>query len=218
MLGFRTKSMSDQKSFTGAGHPGWASLARLLRPQGRKGELLSDLLTDLDPAIQFHAGRQVTLAPANAAQPAPAAQPTTIESYFLPVGKNAGRIVLKLASCNTISEAELLAGQQLMVPAAELPTLDSDTFYVSDLIGCTLFNGSVPVGEIIDVQFAMSPDGKTRLPDAAPLLGLQLSNTPADADPILIPFVRAHLESVDLPTKRITMHLPEGLLDSADES
>jgi len=209
--------MSDQQSFTEAGEPGWASLARLLRPQGRKGELLSDLLTDLDPAVQFRTGRQVTLAPANATQPAPGAQPTTIEGYFLPVGKNAGRIVLKLAGCNSISEAELLAGRQLMVPAAELPTLDPDTFYVSDLIGCTLFNGPNPVGQIVDVQFAMSPDGKTRLPEAAPLLGLQLPNTPADADPILIPFVRAHLESVDLPTKRITMNLPEGLLDPTDD-
>ena len=210
--------MSDQQSFTETGQSGWASLARLLRPQGRKGELLSDLLTDLDPAIQFRAGRQMTLAPANATQPAPGAQPTTIEGYFLPVGKNAGRIVLKLAGCNSISEAELLAGRQLMVPAAELPALDPDTFYVSDLIGCTLFNGPNPVGTIVDVQFAMSPDGKTRLPEAAPLLGLQLPNASTDADPILIPFVRAHLESVDLTNKRITMDLPEGLLDTTDES
>ena len=209
--------MSDQKSFTEAGTPGWATLARLLRPQGRKGELLSDLLTDLDPAIQFRAGRQVTLTPANATEPATDAQPTTIEGYFLPVGKNAGRIVLKLAGCDSISEAELLAGRQVMVPAAELPALDPDTFYVSDLIGCTLFNGPNPVGQVADVQFAMSPDGKTRLAEAAPLLGIHLTNTPDDADPILIPFVRAHLESVDLNTKRITMNIPEGLLGPADD-
>lgn len=209
--------MSDHKSLNGIGDPAWVSLARLLRPQGRKGELLSDLLTDLDPAVQFRAGRQVTLVPANATQPAPTAEPTTIEGYFLPVGKNAGRIVLKLAGCNSISEAEALAGQQLMVHASELPALDPDTFYVSDLIGCTLFNGPHPIGQIVDVQFAMSPDGKTRLLEAAPLLGLQLANAPTDDDPILIPFVRAHLESVDLPNKRITMNLPDGLLDPPED-
>ncbi len=196
----------------------WATLAHLLRPQGRKGELLCDLLTDLDPDTQFHTGRSVMLAAPKAPEPAANAVPVTIEGFFLPTGKNAGRIVLKLSGCDSISQAELLAGRQLMVPAEELPTLDPDTFYVSDLIGCTLFNGPTPIGEVVDVQFAMSPDGKTRLPDAAPLLGLHPANAPEDVDPILIPFVLAHLISVDLPAKRILMNLPEGLLEAEEPS
>ncbi len=208
--------MGDQENSSSVGNSGWVTLARLLRPQGRKGELLSDLLTDLDPEVQFRAGRLVTLAPAEAKQPAPGATPIALEGHWLPLGKNAGRIVLKLAGCDSISQAELLAGRQAMVPAEELPALDPDTFYVSDLIGCTLFNGPHPVGQIVDVQFAMSPDGKTRLPEAAPLLGVQPTAAAAADDPILIPFVRAHLESVDLSTKRIIMHLPEGLLDTSE--
>jgi 16S rRNA processing protein RimM len=194
----------------------WVALARLLRPQGRRGELLSDLLTDLDPGVQFATGRQVTLAPSNAAAPAPGAAPTTLEGFFLPTGKNAGRIVLKLAGCDSISEAELLAGRQVMVHSKELPALDPDTFYVADLIGCTLFDGPGAVGIVTDVQFAMSPDGKTRLPEAAPLLGIQRNNAQPDDDPILIPFVLAHLESVDLTAKQIHMNLPEGLLDTSE--
>jgi len=208
--------MSDTTN-TGQSNPKrWATLARLLRPQGRKGELLCDLLTDLDPDTIFPTGRSVMLAPATASEPTPNATPVTIEGFFLPTGKNAGRIVLKLSGCDSISQAELLAGHQLMVPAEELPTLDADTFYVSDLIGCTLFNGPTPIGEVVDVQFAMSPDGKTRLPEAAPLLGLHSTGAPEDADPILIPFVLAHLISVDLPAKRIHMNLPEGLLEAEE--
>ena len=184
------------------------AIARLLRPQGRKGELLADLLTDLELDTQFRPGRLISLAKPGASEPSTA--PIALEAHWLPVGKNAGRIVLKLTGCDTISQAELLAGQQVMVPAQELPTLDPGTYYVSDLVGCTLFNGPDPVGTIVDVQFAMAPDGKTRLPEAAPLLGLQLPGAP---EPILIPFVLAHLDSVDLPAKRIHMHLPEGLLD-----
>ena len=209
--------MNDNKNSSDEATPRWVALARLLRPQGRRGELLCDLLTDLDPDVQFAAGRQVTLAPATTNAPAPGVAPTTIESFFLPTGKNAGRIVLKLAGCNSISEAELLAGRQLMVPAEELPALDSDTFYVADLIGCTLFNGPTLVGTVVDVQFAMSPDGKTRLPEAAPLLGIQLPNAGPDDDPILIPFVLVHLTSVDLDSKQIHMNLPEGLFDTAVE-
>ena len=209
--------MDDDKNSSDQATPRWVALARLLRPQGRRGELLSDLLTDLDPDVQFAAGRQVTLAPATANAPAPGAAPTTIESFFLPTGKNAGRVVLKLAGCDSISEAELLAGRQLLVPAKELPALDPDTFYVADLIGCTLFNGPTPVGTVVDVQFAVSPDGKTRLPEAAPLLGIELTNAGPDDDPILIPFVLVHLTSVDLASKQIHMNLPEGLFDTAVE-
>jgi 16S rRNA processing protein RimM len=208
--------MSEPIDFSQQATPRWVALARLLRPQGRRGELLSDLLTDLDPAVQFATGRQITLSPADAPAPAPGAMPSTLEGFFLPTGKNAGRIVLKLVGCDTISEAELLAGRQLMVPAAELPALDPDTFYVADLIGCTLFNGSESVGTVVDVQFAMSPDGKARLPDAAPLLGIEPTGSSSDDDLILVPFVQAQLESVDLASKRITMNLPEGLFDPVE--
>ena len=193
----------------------WVAIATLLRPQGRKGELLSDLLTDLED--QFHDGRLVTLAKKDAQQPPANAVPIAIEGHWLPVGKNAGRIVLKLAGCDSISQAELLAGQQVMVPAAELPDLDPDTFYVADLLGCTLFDGEHEVGTIVDVQFATTPDGKTRLPDAAPLLCVELPGHTAEEEPLLIPFVRAHLESVDVAAKRIVMHLPEGLLIEEEE-
>jgi len=195
---------------------GWIALARIMRPQGRKGEVLAELLTDYELDTQFRAGRLVSLAKSDATQPAPSSVPLAIEEHWLPVGKNAGRIVLKLADHDTISQAELLSGLQVMVPAAELPSLEEDTYYVSDLVGCTLFNGDQPAGLVVDVQFAMSPDGKTRLPEAAPLLGIQLLNSPADEDPILVPFVLAHLQSVDLAAKRITMNLPEGLLDQPE--
>jgi len=194
----------------------WVAIASLLRPQGRKGELLSNLLTDLTD--QFQEGRLVTLAQKDAQSPPPDAVPVAIEGHWLPVGKNAGRIVLKLAGCDSISQAELLAGQQVMVLAAELPDLDADTFYVADLLGCTLFDGEQAIGAIVDVQFATTPDGKTRLPDAAPLLCVDLSgDTAEDAEPILIPFVRAHLGSVDIAAKRIVMHLPEGLFIEEEE-
>jgi 16S rRNA processing protein RimM len=210
-----TETMTDRPQPNPA-QSDWIALASLLRPQGRKGELLADLLTDL--MDQFHEGRLVTLVKKDAQAPPPGAVPIAIEDHWLPVGKNAGRIVLKLAGCDSISQAELLAGQQVMVPAAELPDLDPDTFYVADLLGCMLFDGDHAIGTIVDVQFAMTPDGKTRLPDAAPLLCVEHPGTVGeDEDPLLIPFVRAHLESVDVAAKRIVMHLPEGLLTEEEE-
>ena len=205
----------------GISNSGWVPLARLLRPQGRRGELLADPLSDL-PDI-FASSHELFLAPATAAAPAPGALPLHIEEVWFPTGKNAGRVVLKLAGCDSISAAQALAGQQLLLASAQLPTLDPDTFFVGDLVGCTVFNHTLPIGTIVDVEFATGPDGRTRLEDAAPLLAVQLtlptspSNTSADAtpDPILIPFVRAWLDSVDIPNRRLTMHLPDGLFDPA---
>ncbi len=190
----------------------WLPLAQLLRPQGRRGELLAEPLTDLSEL--FADGREVFLASASVAAPAPGALPTHLEGHWQPTGKNAGRVVLKLAGCNSISEAEAIAGQQLLIPSAELPALNPDTFFVGDLVGCTLYNGSAPAGIITDVEFATGPDGRTRLEDAAPLLAVEL--TPG-ADPILVPFVRAWLDSVDIVGRHITMHLPEGLLEITDD-
>jgi 16S rRNA processing protein RimM len=211
----------------GISNSGWVPLARLLRPQGRRGELLADPLSDL-PDI-FTAGRELTLAAPNTSTPAPNAPTLRIEEHFFPTGKNAGRVVLKLSGCDSITQAEALAGHQLLLPSDQLPTLDPDTFFVGDLVGCTLFNADQPIGTIVDVEFATAPDGRTRLEDAAPLLAVQLLPSPNQApepaspsdpiqapDPVLIPFVRAWLDTVDIPARRITMHLPEGLLTTPD--
>jgi 16S rRNA processing protein RimM len=193
--------------------PQWTAVARLLRPQGRRGELLADPLTDL-PAL-FAAGQRVAISgPAkhqSAQTPVPGSvSETTLESHWSPTGKNAGRVVLKLAGCDSITAAEHLAGRDLLMLTADLPALDADTWYVRDLIGCILFDRATPVGEITGLQYAMAPDGRTRLPDAAPLL--EVTTQSPEAEPALIPFIRAWLQNVDLEYRRVVMHLPPGLL------
>jgi 16S rRNA processing protein RimM len=194
---------------------GWFPIARLLRPQGRRGELLADPLSDL-PNL-FAPNRELFLAPANASAPAPNSPPVHIEEHFFPTGKNAGRVVLKLSGCDSINAAELLAGQQLFLPTDQLPPLDPGTFFVGDLLGCTLYDAatpSTPAGTVTDVEFATAPDGRTRLEDAAPLLAIELPNQPSGTEPVLVPFVLAWIDTIDIPARRITMRLPDGLLDA----
>jgi 16S rRNA processing protein RimM len=188
--------------------PPWIAAARLLRPQGRRGELLAELLTD-QPAT-FAAGRSVLID--GLKNLSGDSLETTVEDHWLPTGKNAGRIVLKLAGCDSITEAERLAGHELLLPATAFPALEADTWYVRDLAGCTLFNGDTAVGRITGVQYAMASDGRTRLPDAAPLLEVTMGTSESEAEPALIPFIRAWLESVDLEHRRVSMNLPPGLL------
>jgi len=189
----------------------WVAIAILLRPQGRRGEVLADPLTDL-PEI-FAPGRSVWTAPPTADVPSEDASPRTLEEHFFPTGRNAGRIVLKLSGCDSISAAEQLAHHQLFVPASDLPTLEDGTFLVGDLIGCTLYNGKALAGTISAVEFATTPDGHTRLEDAAPLLAVDLINAAPETGPTLVPFVQDWIVSIDFAAKRIVMNLPEGLFE-----
>jgi 16S rRNA processing protein RimM len=189
----------------------WTILARILRPQGRKGEVLADLLTDFPD--RFADRPQVHLAPAGfaeegtAQQPETVLQPAEILSYWLPVGRNAGRVVLHFAGVDSITQAEAFAGKEVVVPFTERMPLEEGAVYVADLIGCTVTDRDIVLGIVDSVHFPTSPDGSRHLDDAAPLLSVQS----ADGGEILIPFVTSYLVAVDLAARSIRMDLPEGL-------
>lgn len=185
----------------------WIVLAHLLRPQGRKGEVLADLFTDFPE--RFEGQKRVLLAPPNFAGEADEARAAVVVSHWLPVGKNVGRIVLQFAGVDTISAAESIAGLEVIVPAEERLPLDDDSTYISELIGCTLYDGAAVVGVVADVQFPTTADGGRRLEDAAPLLVV----TSSGGDEILVPFVKAFLVAINAEAKRIDMVLPVGLVD-----
>ncbi len=187
--------------------PEWTVLAHLLRPQGRKGEILADLLTDF-PA-RFDDRDQLFLAPEAFAGPPTAARPVNVIGHWLPVGRNQGRIVLHLAGVDSIEQAELLAGMEIIVPRSERMPLEEDEEYIDDLIDCTVYDGDEQVGVVTGVDFPTTPDGARRLEAAAPLLTVQ---TP-DGDEVLIPYVQSFLRDVSTAEKRILMKLPPGLLD-----
>jgi 16S rRNA processing protein RimM len=185
----------------------WIVLAHLLRPQGRKGELLAELLTDFPE--RFEGERRVFLAPPNFAGKEIEARAAQVVSFWLPVGKNEGRIVLEFADIDSITAAEGIAGLDVIVPYEERLPLDDESEYISDLIGCTVYDGPIAVGVIDDVQFPSTPDGGRRLAEAAPLLAV-LSPV---GDEILIPFAKAFLVGINVKERRVDMTLPEGLVE-----
>lgn len=185
----------------------WIVLAHLLRPQGRKGELLAELFTDFPE--RFEERKQVFLAPSGFNGEAAEARSAEVVSFWLPIGKNEGRIVLQFAGIDTITQAEGLAGLEVLVPDEDRMPLDEESVYISELIGCTVYDGATAVGMITDVQFPATADGTRRLEEAAPLLEV----TSEDGDEILIPFAKDFVIGVDAEAKRVDMALPVGLLD-----
>jgi 16S rRNA processing protein RimM len=113
-------------------------------------------------------------------------------------------LVLKFQGIETISDAEPLVGAELQLPRSERAELEPGWTYLSDLIGCTVFDGQREIGEIEDVQFGAGE---------APLLVVRSKEEQEAKLPYEIPFAEAYLERLDLERKQVRMKLPEGLLD-----
>jgi 16S rRNA processing protein RimM len=110
-----------------------------------------------------------------------------------------GHLVFQFAGCDSISEAEALVGCELQVPSRERARLEPGWTYVSDLLGCLVFDGGREIGRVEDVQFGAGE---------APLLIVK-----AGSQEYEIPYAEAFLKSADLAGKRIQMSLPEGMLE-----
>ena len=107
---------------------------------------------------------------------------------------------MKLEGIETISDAESLVGAELQLPRSERAELEPGWTYLSDLVGCKVFDGAREIGSIIDVQFGAGE---------APLLVV----TGGAKLPYEIPFAEEYLLKLDLEQKQVRMRLPEGLLE-----
>jgi 16S rRNA processing protein RimM len=174
----------------------WVLLARIVRPQGRHGEVLADIFTDFPE--HFAQRKRLFLRPSAKGQ-ADAMREVKVVSHWL----HKGRVVLKFAQVDSMTEAENLRGFDVVIPREERMPLAGDAVYVSDLLGVRVIDvsrgGFTDAGEITDVE----PEG----PGPAMLIVRSQAG-----DEILIPFVRAYLRKMDLEGKRLEMDLPEGLL------
>ncbi len=111
-----------------------------------------------------------------------------------------GFLILKFEGIETISDAEPMVGAELQLPRSQRAELEPGWTYLSDLIGCRVFDGEREIGPIEDVQFGAGE---------APLLVVKGAAKLAYE----IPFAEAYLEKVDLERRQVRMRLPEGMLD-----
>jgi 16S rRNA processing protein RimM len=178
----------------------WVWLARIRKAQGRKGEVLAEILTDFPE--KFAERKRVWLLP-EAGRAGESAREVALDSHWLNKGQ-AGGIVLHFSGVDSINEAERLRGMVVAIPRAERVPLGEDEVYVGDLIGCDLVDvaqePSRSVGVIEDVDR-----------DAGPVALLVVQG--AGGEEILVPFAKAYLRKVDLDGKRVEMALPEGLVE-----
>jgi 16S rRNA processing protein RimM len=166
----------------------FVTLARVRKTQGRHGEVAVEVHSDVPD--RFRPGLRVfALVQDNSRR----------ELRIEELWPHKDFLVLKFEGIDSISDAEALIGCELQVPRSERAQLESGWNYVSDLIGCIVFDSGREIGKIEDVQFGTGE---------APLLIVVAGNERYE-----IPYAQAYLQSVDLAQKQIQMQLPEGMLE-----
>jgi 16S rRNA processing protein RimM len=180
----------------------FVTLARVKKTQGRRGEVAVEVHSDVPG--RFAPGMKLFALPA-------AAQAGHLAAL---IGGNEKRrelkvedlwphkewLVLKFLGVDSMTEAEALIGCELQVPSSQRAELGAGWNYVSDLVGCTVFDQGHEVGRIADVQFGAGE---------APLLVV----ADASGRKFDVPFAEAYLKSVDVARREVRMNLPQGMLE-----
>jgi 16S rRNA processing protein RimM len=165
------------------------TLARVVKPQGRHGEI----------AVEVHSDAPDRFRPGLGLWALAEEDSRRRKLEIKEVWPHKGFLVLSFAGVDSISDAEALVGCELQVPRQERAQLEPGWAYISDLVGCTVCDGPREIGRVEDVRFGAGE---------AALLVVREGNRELE-----IPYAQAHLENLDIEGKRIRMRLPQGMLE-----
>lgn len=188
----------------------WVAVAHILRPRGNKGEVAAELLTDFPQRLI--ALQEAFVSDARGPEP----QRVQVKACWLSQN-HPGQAVFHFAGFASINDAEKLRGRDVLLPIEQRVTLPAGHYFVSDLIGCSVFEcageespvASSPcslatapalLGSVTDVQFTGEGVSGT------PLLVVD-----SRRGELLIPLAEDICTRIEPAARRIDVLLPEGL-------
>lgn len=167
----------------------WVTIAKLVKTQGRRGELAADIYTDIPR--RFEGLKEVWLLAPNGLREA-----FTLAGHWL----HKGRVVLRFEQIADMNAAEAWLGAELQIPRERRAVAPKGSYFLSDLEGCVVYDRGQALGEVASVE---------HVPGAPAWLRLRTS----DGGERWIPFAAAYGLRVEIAAKRIDMELPEGLAE-----
>jgi len=188
----------------------WVAVAHILRPRGNKGEVAAQLLTDFPQRLTSL--QEAFVSDASGREP----QRVRVQACWLSQN-HPGQAVFHFAGFASINDAEKLRDRDVLLPIEQRVALPAGHYFISDLIGCSVFEAAreaSPVasspcsmstapallGDVIDVQFTGEGVAGT------PLLAVHTR-----AGELLIPLAEDICTRIDPAARRIDVLLPEGL-------
>jgi 16S rRNA processing protein RimM len=172
--------------------PGRITVARVLRPHGRRGEVAAEILTDFPDRV-------TRLASAELWDGRAAPRHTVVRSCWLSRSRG-GQAIFHFAGSDCISDAEKLIGLEIQIPISERRQLAPGNYYVSDLVGCEVHeHDGGKIGDVSEVQFTGEGAG-------TPILVID-----SPQGEMLIPLAQEICVRIDTTARRVEVVLPEGL-------
>jgi 16S rRNA processing protein RimM len=187
----------------------WVQVARIIRPRGNKGEVLAELFTDFPARLSSRL--QIFLRHAQD-------EPRAIGLQNFWVDRNHPEHgIFHFEGCASIDAAEKLRGLEVLIPIADRVKLPAGKFFVSDLIGCSVFENPVAETKLSSPACAMEEAprviGTVRdvfFPGEA-TAGTPLLQVETAAGELLVPLAEDICRRIDVAARRIDVTLPEGL-------
>ena len=189
----------------------FVTVARILRARGNKGEVAAELLTDFPERLPEI--KEMFLRAESGAR-----RGVVLRAFW--VDRNhPGKGVFHFEGLESINDAEKLRGMEVQIPFEQRAEAPSGSFFVTDLIGCSVFELSAsasPVssspcslaeapallGKVRDVYFPGEGQPGT------PLLAVDTSR-----GELLVPLAEDICTMIEIAARRIEVRLPEGLRD-----
>ena len=164
------------------------AIAKVAKPRGLKGEVVADLLTDFPERFENTETVRALLADGQS-------RDLKIEEFWF----QKDRIVLKFSGIDSVEAADLLRDAELCVGEDELVELATDEYFDWQLEGCEVRTAE---GQLIGAV-----DGIMR---TGGVPNLMVSGSGKE---LLIPFATTICIAVDITARKITVDVPEGLLE-----
>ena len=145
--------------------------------------------------------KSFTEEPEDVARYGPLTDETGVRRFELRlIGAAKGVVVARLSGIVDRNQAEALRGLRLYLPRSALPQTEDEEYYHADLIGLEAVLGDgTPVGQVRAIHDFGAGDT------------LELARP--GAPPVMVPFTRAVVPSVELAAGRLVLDPPPGLLD-----
>lgn len=170
-----------------SGQGEFVTIARVLRSRGNRGEVAAEDLSDGNE--RFGEGVSLYLTDASGKR---------AEAVLERAWTHQGRLILKFAGVDSISDAEALRGSEVQIPRGQLGPPPEGAFYFDDLIGTKVIEADSgrEIGEVEDI-----------VEGSGPVL-LQVRSAGRE---VLIPFAKRFCVEVAPEQGVIRVRLPEGL-------
>jgi 16S rRNA processing protein RimM len=200
------------------------TVARILRPHGRRGEVACEILSDFPQRFKNlksveligvrdddrRDGRGAVRAGAREAgregirENVP--RRVAVRSCWLSQSRG-GQAIFLFEGSDSINDAEKLVGLEVQIPLSERVALPAGSYYITDLAGCEVRESSIGspaggpgamIGRVSDVQMT----------GGTPILVVDSAQ-----GELLIPLAQDICVRVDTAAREIEVVLPEGLRD-----